>query len=119
MNFIKTYQQKIVLIAGFCLVSALSFGLGLMFDLKKQAPEIKIEEVFAAPTNNTGNTGQVQSARVDNSGDNCNGKIKGNISSSNKIYHVPGGAFYNRTDAEMCFETEAEAVVSGFRKSSR
>lgn len=47
-------------------------------------------------------------------------KIKGNISSSGgKIYHVPGGAFYDRTNPEQCFNTEAEAVAAGFRKSSR
>ena len=46
-------------------------------------------------------------------------KIKGNISSKSKIYHIPGGAFYERTQEEMCFETEAEAQSAGFKKSSR
>jgi hypothetical protein len=46
-------------------------------------------------------------------------KIKGNISSKSKIYHVPGGAFYDRTQEEMCFENEAEAQAAGFKKSSR
>jgi competence protein ComEC len=46
--------------------------------------------------------------------------IKGNINSSGeKIYHVPGGAYYDRTDAEMWFNTEAEAENAGFRKSKR
>ena len=44
--------------------------------------------------------------------------IKGNISSSKKIYHVKGGAFFERTNAEMCFNTEAEAIAAGFVKSS-
>lgn len=53
------------------------------------------------------------------------GKIKGNINSSGeKIYHVPGGAFYNRTiiepeKGERYFNTEAEARAAGFRRSSR
>ena len=45
--------------------------------------------------------------------------IKGNISSTSKIYHVKGGAFYDRTNPEQCFETEVEAVAAGYRKSSR
>ncbi len=46
-------------------------------------------------------------------------KIKGNISGKNKIYHVPGGSFYERTQAEVCFATEKEAQSAGFRKSQR
>mgnify|MGYP005839445763 CR=1 FL=1 len=51
--------------------------------------------------------------------------IKGNISSSGeKIYHVPGGAFYDKTvidegKGERWFCTEAEAVAAGWRKSLR
>lgn len=45
--------------------------------------------------------------------------IKGNISSSSKIYHVKGGASYEKTSPEACFNTEAEAVAAGFRKAKR
>jgi len=51
--------------------------------------------------------------------------IKGNISSAGeKIYHVPGGAFYEDTQideakGERWFCTEAEAVAAGWRKSKR
>lgn len=46
--------------------------------------------------------------------------IKGNIANNGeKIYHVPGGAFYDRTDAEEMFCTEAEAVSYGYRESQR
>lgn len=51
--------------------------------------------------------------------------IKGNISSSGeKIYHVPGGAFYDKTvideaKGERWFCTEAEAVAAGWRRSLR
>ena len=125
-GFIKTHQQKIVLLAGYLLIALLSFGLGRITTYKYSIPEIKVEEVFTQPNsllNNSENAGIVQSASVDNlsepeAGD-CNGKIKGNISSSDKIYHLPGGSFYNRTNAEMCFNTEAEAKAAGFRKSSR
>jgi micrococcal nuclease len=44
--------------------------------------------------------------------------IKGNINSRNeKIYHVPGGRYYDVTIAERMFCTEAEAMEAGFRKS--
>jgi|GEM_PF-659321 len=45
--------------------------------------------------------------------------IKGNISGKNKIYHVQGGAFYDRVTPEQCFDTESEARAAGFRKSGR
>ncbi len=43
--------------------------------------------------------------------------IKGNPSS--KIYHVPGGAFYDRLKSPVCFSSEAGAKTAGYRKSSR
>lgn len=42
--------------------------------------------------------------------------IKGNQSG---IYHVPSGAFYDRTNPEECFATEAAAKAAGYRKSKR
>lgn len=48
------------------------------------------------------------------------GLIKGNISSSGeKIYHMPGGAYYDKTNAEELFKTEKEAQAAGYRKSQR
>jgi micrococcal nuclease len=47
-------------------------------------------------------------------------EIKGNINSRNeKIYHVPGGRYYDRTKAEIMFCTETEAIAAGFRKSKQ
>jgi hypothetical protein len=52
--------------------------------------------------------------------------IKGNISfrTGEKIYHVPGGAFYDDTqiateDGERWFCAEADAVAAGWRRSMR
>jgi large subunit ribosomal protein L4 len=39
--------------------------------------------------------------------------IKGNADSM--LYHVPGSAFYDRTDAEFWFDTEASAEAAGFQ----
>lgn len=50
--------------------------------------------------------------------------IKGNISKSGHIYHVPGQAFYAKTQidtakGERWFCTEAEARAAGWRKAQR
>ena len=51
--------------------------------------------------------------------------IKGNISSSGeRIYHVPGGQFYSKTNVntgagERWFCTESEARAAGWRKSEK
>jgi hypothetical protein len=42
--------------------------------------------------------------------------IKG---SKSKIYHIQGGSFYERTNADRCFVTEADAQAAGYIKSSR
>jgi hypothetical protein len=46
--------------------------------------------------------------------ENC--PVKG---SKSKIYHVEGGAFYERTKPAQCFNTAEEAEAAGFRKSAR
>jgi len=51
--------------------------------------------------------------------------IKGNISSSGeRIYHIPGGTYYNQTvitesKGEQWFCTETEARAAGWRRSLR
>ncbi|MFU0824668.1 ComEC/Rec2 family competence protein [Clostridium sp.] len=48
------------------------------------------------------------------------GLIKGNINSKGeKIYHIPGGAYYDKTVPEVWFNTEEEAKAAGFRPSKR
>ena len=42
--------------------------------------------------------------------------IKG---SKSKIYHLPGGSFYDRTKAVECFTSETDAQAAGYTKSSR
>jgi hypothetical protein len=47
--------------------------------------------------------------------------IKGNLTTydGEKIYHVPGDAYYDRTIAEEMFCTEDDAIKAGYRKSLR
>lgn len=107
---LKTHQQKLVLVAGFFVVAATGFGLGRLSLAPLSAPEITVQEAFTAPTNYTPAVSGIQSSQ-------CDGQIKG---STSQIYHVPGGAFYDRTiNPARCFTTEAEARAAGFRKAAR
>ena len=118
-DLIKTHQQNIALSAGYVLVALMAFGLGRISAISYQKPEIRVEQAFTPQPNNTSNQPAVQSATVDNL-NGCEGKIKGNINSKGKkIYHLPGGAFYDRTNPEQCFDSEVEAKTAGFTKSSR
>lgn len=71
-------------------------------------------------TSSNGNS-NISSTTAGNS--NCN--IKGNINSKGeKIYHVPGGAYYHKTQidasrGERWFCSEAEAQAAGWRRSKR
>lgn len=118
-QWFKDRFQTLILAAGFLLVAALAFELGQAAGIKKRAPEIRIEEAFA-PVNNSLNPPQAQSEPAALSSaktDQCSGKIKGNISSKgDKTYHMPGSSYYNQTKAEMCFDTEQQALDLGFRK---
>lgn len=110
LALVKTHQQKLVLLAGFFIVAATGFGLGRLTLPDVSAPEIIVEETFSAPTNYTPAVSGIQSSQ-------CEGQIKG---SASQIYHIPGGAFYDRTtNPTRCFNTEAEAQAAGFRKAAR
>ncbi|MET1247216.1 thermonuclease family protein [Sporolactobacillus sp. STCC-11] len=45
----------------------------------------------------------------------CNGAIKGNVSSRGKIYHMPSDRYYKVTKAELCFKSRKDAEKAGFR----
>ncbi|MBI4050612.1 MAG: hypothetical protein HY396_01405 [Candidatus Doudnabacteria bacterium] len=122
-------QQTIALTVGYLLVALLFFNLG-NYAHRSRPPDIRIEEpsVDLSQIYNSLKTAEAQSpapAQSDQQiagetlASDCQGKIKGNIGSSGKIYHLPGGAFYSRTIPELCFDNETEAQKAGFRKSSR
>jgi micrococcal nuclease len=126
-EFLLKNQQKIAIICGYTVVFLLALGLGRITVYLPSPPEIKVEESQNVPQQNNSasveGTQSVNTALQKQGGAgnvlNCEGKIKGNISSTGRIYHVPGGAFYKNTAPEMCFDTEADALASGFRKSKR
>lgn len=90
---------------------------------EKKDTEEKVKKQAEENAKNTAKDTETQSHSNDPSNSNTSsdhGSIKGNINSKGeKIYHVPGGAFYDKTDAEEWFNTEAEAQAAGYRKSKR
>lgn len=101
------------------LIQLLSFGVGL-YSGHNFWPTTVVDSTNITNYNTNAlseNTTVKETQTTENSSVDC--KIKGNISSSNKIYHLQGGSFYERTTAEMCFNTEEEAIAAGFVKSSR
>ena len=113
-EFLKIHQMKLVHLLGYVMVAIIGIGLGRMIVTAPEAPEIKVEEAFNVPSNYSQNILGIQS---ESKPAVCQGQIKG---SSSFIYHLPGGAFYDRTTNPVrCFDTEAEAIAAGFRKSSK
>lgn len=90
-------------------VIAISDGKNISFSCSKGNPQ---QSNVQQPENNTGEKQYVDA--------NGKGLIKGNINSKGeKIYHMPGGAYYDGTDPEAWFKTENEAQAAGFRKSAK
>ncbi|WP_411970505.1 calcium-binding protein [Priestia megaterium] len=92
----------------------------------KQEAERKAQQAAsqqATTSSSTSSSGNYKPFENDPSDDqqsnmSCSGQIKGNKNS--KIYHVPGGAYYDRTqDNIVWFCSEADAQAAGYRESQR
>ena len=120
----KFYEKKnyIVVALGFVLVFLLGFGTGIFekdrrkngaslpnytTNNEKTVEKAKVETKTVTETPKIGESKVLGQATSSTPAQEC--VIKGNISTNSKIYHVRGGAFYERTNAEMCFKTEEEA----------
>ena len=63
--------------------------------------------------------------RLNTASSNTDCPIKGNVNSKKqRIYHTPTGRYYHRTkikthEGDKCFQSEAQALAAGFRKSKR
>ncbi len=124
----KDHKKELLVCLGFALMLVVGYGIGIYEKpLRRQNVQSNYTTATAkkpvtaeagAPAANVPAMGNVAGAAT-TTGDSGDCIIKGNISATSKIYHVKGGAFYERTKAEQCFNTEAEAVAAGFRKSSR
>jgi len=120
------HKKDFYLAVGFVVVFASGYGTGLgeqanrQSTLKQNDYITKADDSKATITDqNAAVDGQISKDKPNPNDQTTKGecKIKG---TSSKIYHVAGGAFYNRvTSPAACFNTEAEAQAAGYRKSSR
>ncbi|MGV3590817.1 MAG: thermonuclease family protein [Gammaproteobacteria bacterium] len=88
-----------------------------------QQPEDFRREQGARVTNGRAANGRGAPANGSSPGNDANCRIKGNIGSAgDRIYHVPGGEFYERTvitysRGERMFCSEQDAQAAGWRRS--
>lgn len=89
---------------------------GYNTDTSKETPAVPSNESESNSNSGNGFFNDPSDDKEANLG--CSGKIKGNANS--KIYHVPGGSYYDSTtDNIVWFCTGAEAESAGYRKSKR
>lgn len=119
-RYLSERRDQVVLVLCFGLVFLAGFGLG-----RYEKPPRR-ERVFGQPQYTTNRRAEPAVAPAGEQATTSPGAtaaqcaVKGNISSTGKkIYHVSGGAFYDRVNPEQCFGTEAEARAAGFVRSSR
>jgi hypothetical protein len=123
-NWITENKEKCFYLASCVLIFIVGFGTGRV-EQGLRAPN-KIQANYTTKTNvnktadkpaNTNKTIETNSNQTTGSINSGSCYIKG---TSSKIYHLPGGAFYERvTSPAACFNTESEAIAAGYRKSSR
>ena len=122
----KENKQKLIIAGSFIVVFIVGFGAGSYSKtIRRDAYKPQTNYTTKQPVKTSPETAAPQKspapvAATTNKAPTTNCIVKGNIGSGGKkIYHVKGGAFYDRTKAEECFNTEAEALAAGFTKSSR
>lgn len=119
-NYIKNFAEKWkpVLAAVICLVLVFVAG----FSVGQNYDQVGSQSVQNRSTNTNYTTKPVEEIKTTAKPTQANAmsteecKVKG---SKSKIYHLPGGSFYNRTNAAQCFATEDDAISAGYTKSSR
>ena len=121
-------KQKIIIGTCFVLVFLLGYGTGKINSPDSKTLQVKSVNNYttkarqnppaANPQAQTTPPPAPTASATPSTLANC--AVKGNISSNGKkIYHLPGGAFYNIVKPEQCFNNEGEALAAGFIKSSR
>lgn len=103
-------EDKIILGIGFFLVAILSFGAGKISEISRTDTSIVFQNAPECGSNPV-NTPASSSA------ENLQGKIVGNKNSL--IYHLPGGASYDKVSAanRVYFNSEVDAQKAGYRKA--
>lgn len=124
-DFLETHKQTVLYCLIVVLVFIVGFGAGRSGGANKKPQNISnyttkettkpIENKEADPITPLPVTEKTEIKPTTNQTGECT-TIKG---SKSKIYHLPGGVFYDRTKAFQCFASEQEAQAAGYRKSSR
>ena len=127
-EFFLKNEQKIVLIVAFCLISAISFGFGVLQGQKWQQQPLVIEKPISTPEG--GQTAQIEasgaskttSTTISQTSSNPTGSMIGcafvGSKSSNKFY-PPTCSYAKRIKPEnvVCFKTAEEAIKQGRTES--
>jgi len=107
-------------------ISNITYDGQVLYNGKTNAVEHTISDIDAnkqkeaVSQSNTNSKKETSRPARTYSGQGPNGEtIKGNNNKGKKIYHVPGGAYYDRTDPEEWFFTEEEAQAAGYRPSKK
>ncbi len=119
-KFIEKGKPLAIAAVCFLAVFIAGFGTGRISD--GNATSTAQKRSLSNYTTNTGDKTKASSSNTNVSAKSvapidpseCN--IKG---SKSKIYHMPGGSFYDRTNPAACFNSEEEAQAAGYTKSSR
>ena len=83
-------------------------------------PSPTFETAVPLPTSNPADKSETNSQATGVTGTSvpcADGLIQGNPNS--KIYHVYGGRYYNTLNDVVCFKTEEDARLAGYRRSKR
>ncbi len=121
-NWLQEKENKQKIIYGFCfvLVFVIGFGTG-RFDRDYQKTRTQPQSYYttksAAGKAAAGGGGEAAKVLGTTTDPQSPCPVKGNPGS--KIYHLPGGAFYDTLKSPQCFQSEAQAQAAGYRKSGR
>jgi hypothetical protein len=121
LNFEKIIEKgKPLLIAGICFAAVFLAGFGTGKSTIGDKGSASKRSLTNYTTNSAVQTKATTPAKIESTAkqaptDRIDCYIKG---SKSKIYHVPGGSFYERTNAAQCFNSEEEALSAGYNKSS-
>lgn len=119
---LTVYKKEFVLAAAFIVVFLAGYGTGIGERSSQRSNQNQINYNTNLTDQQTKTEPALQQTTTDQTLENSQPAvteclIKG---TSSRIYHLPGGAFYDRvTNPATCFNSEAEAASAGYRKSSR
>ena len=134
-DFLAKNEQKIVLVVGFCLASAISFGFGAVWGQKWQQKPLVIETPSGTPagdqTAKCETSGALASSIVSATKTKSSTNVDSTASATNTAgcafvgsknsdkFYVPSCSYAKRVKPEnlACYKDESEALAKGKTKS--